>query len=230
MDRFLVAASRMTLGSFFWYTMYYSMPFCPHEGKAKVDESLGEWFLGGRIRGAPFDFTFLKKEEYTPLCKKEMGRKDVRHLKNTIDQKYRVRLILDNLPVTRLSVDKFFELAEEYGKNAIFDTVDESFSYIGYPIGGKDGDKYYVNNHLTFSILYNDAEAKTITKGFYIGEAGVVEEEEAKDTEGKYNIVGFQVLPCSVEKHILESPSFKPEDCGMYDKQYVSPGTEVTYS
>ena len=38
---------------------FYSLPFCSHEGKARVDESLGEWFLGGRIRGAPFSFTFL---------------------------------------------------------------------------------------------------------------------------------------------------------------------------
>lgn len=54
---------------------YYSYPFCEHEGKARVDESLGEWFLGGRIRGAPFSFTFLKREEYTQLCSREIGKK-----------------------------------------------------------------------------------------------------------------------------------------------------------
>ena len=54
---------------------YYSFPFCSHEGKAKVDESLGEWFLGGRIRGAPFSFTFLKQEEKIDLCEKTIGKK-----------------------------------------------------------------------------------------------------------------------------------------------------------
>jgi transmembrane 9 superfamily protein 2/4 len=38
---------------------FYSLPFCSHEGKARVDESLGEWFLGGRIRGATFGVVFL---------------------------------------------------------------------------------------------------------------------------------------------------------------------------
>ena len=54
---------------------FYSYPFCSHKGKAKVDESLGEWFLGGRIRAAPFSFTFLEKEEYTKLCDKDVGKK-----------------------------------------------------------------------------------------------------------------------------------------------------------
>ena len=103
---------------------------------------------------------------------------------------------MDNLPVTRLSVDKFFEMIKEYGKNAILDTVDESFSYIGYAIGGKDEGGYYVNNHLTFSVLYNDAEPQTMTKGFYMGEGGVnVEQTKDDDKTDKYNIVGFQVLP-----------------------------------
>ena len=57
-------------------------------------------------------------------------------MKDAVDKLYRVRLILDNLPVTRLSVDRFFELIKEYGESAIFDTVD-SYSYIGYGIGGK---------------------------------------------------------------------------------------------
>ena len=65
-------------------------------------------------------------------------------------------------------MDKFFEMIKEYGKDAIFDTVDESFSYIGYAIGGKDEGGYYVNNHLTFSVLYNDAEPQTMTKGFSV--------------------------------------------------------------
>ena len=248
---------------------YYSYPFCEHEGKARVDESLGEWFLGGRIRGAPFSFTFLKREEYTQLCSREIGKKGeprslpclpahrippssagrpwsltssslslslssgYSRLKNGVDKQYRVRLILDNLPVTRLSVDKFFEMIKEYGKNAILDTVDESFSYIGYAIGGKDEGGYYVNNHLTFSVLYNDAEPQTMTKGFYMGEGGVnVEQTKDDDKTDKYNIVGFQVLPCSVESDVakLWPKGFDPQECGSYKKQYVKPGTTVNYS
>ena len=79
-------------------------------------------------------------------------------------------MTVDNLPLTRLSIDKFFQMIKEYGENAILDTVDDSFSYIGYAIGGKEkkesgkGSNYYVNNHLTFSVLYNDAEPQTMTK------------------------------------------------------------------
>ena len=49
-------------------------------------------------------------------------------MKDAVDKLYRVRLILDNLPVTRLSVDRFFELIKEYGESAIFDTVDKLLS------------------------------------------------------------------------------------------------------
>ena len=141
-------------------------------------------------------------------------------------------MILDNLPVTRLSVDKFFEMMKEYGENAILDTIDESFSYIGYGIGGKDGvtGKYYINNHLTFSVLYNDAEPQTMTQGFYMGEGGVAVQQGTDDKEDLYNIVGFQVLPCSVSKDVLESSEFKPQECGTYEKQYVKPGEKVQYS
>ncbi|UPQ99482.1 nonaspanin [Chloropicon primus] len=212
---------------------FYSYPFCSHKGKAKVDESLGEWFLGGRIRAAPFSFTFLEKEEYTKLCDKDVGKKGFSRLKNAVDKQYKVRLILDNLPVTRLSVDKFFEMMKEYGKNAILDTVDESFNYIGYSIGGKDREtgKYYVNNHLTFSVLYNDAEPRMMTNGYYMGEGGVsVEQEKGQAKEDAYNIVGFQVLPCSVSKEVQISGAFDPQECGGYSKQYVDAGTNVQYS
>uniref|UniRef100_A0A7S2Z4Z8 Transmembrane 9 superfamily member n=1 Tax=Chloropicon laureae TaxID=464258 RepID=A0A7S2Z4Z8_9CHLO len=209
---------------------FYSFPFCSHEGKARVDESLGEWFLGGRIRGAPFSFTFLKQEDKLTLCEKQIGKKGFAKLREGIDKQYRVRLILDNLPVTRLSVDKFFEMMKEYGKDAVFDTVDDSFSYIGYGIGGKEGNKYWVYNHLTFSVLYNDAEAKTMTKGFYMGEGMAVQTAEDVDTEDMYNIVGFQVLPCSVDKDVLESADFDPQNCSEYPKQYVSAGSNIQYS
>jgi hypothetical protein len=206
---------------------FYSLPFCSHEGKARVDESLGEWFLGGRIRGAPFGFDFLKKDELVKLCNKKVDKGGLRKFKDIIDKQYRVRMILDNLPVTRLSVDKFFELAKEYGKDAIFDTVDSTFDYIGYPVGGKENGKYYVNNHLTFSVLYNDAEAKSVTNGFYMGEGMAVESEEDVNTEGRYNIVGFQVLPCSINKDLqMSEAGFDAQDCGAYEKEYIKQGAQ----
>merc|ERR1712188_286435 len=197
---------------------YYSFPFCSHhEGKARVDESLGEWFLGDRIRGAPFSFTFLTQEDYVALCEKQIGVQGFSRLKNAVDEHYRVRMILDNLPVTRLSVDKFFEMIKEYGENAILDTLDDSFSYIGYAIGGKEkkgsGTSYYLNNHITISVLYAD-----------------VAPTRYDVVENLYNVVGFQVLPCSVSKEVQDSETFDPRECTKYPKQYVSPGTSVQYS
>ena len=150
-------------------------------------------------------------------------------MKDAVDKLYRVRLILDNLPVTRLSVDRFFELIKEYGESAIFDTVD-SYSYIGYGIGGNEDGKYFINNHLTFSVLYNEAEAKTMSKGFYMGEGMSVQTTEDKDTEDLYNIVGFQVLPCSVDFSIQDKDSFDPQNCTNYPKQYIEPGQNIKYS
>lgn len=142
---------------------------------------------------------------------------------------------MDNLPLTRLSVTRFFDLVGKYGKNALTETMDDGHWYIGYDIGGHDivngRKKHYVYNHLTFSILYNDQEEQTFTKGFYMGEGMNIEatETETPKEEG-YNIVGFQVLPCSVTQEKLNSDFFDPQNCQDYDKQYFQEGTEVQYS
>ena len=63
-----------------------------------------------------------------------------------------------------------------------------------------------------------------------MGDAGVSVQTQEDDKDNLYNIVGFQVLPCSVSKEVQDSETFDPRECTEYPKQYVSPGTSVQYS
>ena len=220
---------------------FYSMPFCSPKGKARVDESLGEWFLGGRIKQAPFGFTFLENEDKHSVCHREItSNKTLDRIVKLIKQKYKARLILDNIPVSRLSLETFFQMRDEYGEGAIEETLDAGYSLIGYDIGGKDKKGYYINNHLTFSVLYNSAEPKSLASGFYMGDGMAVTTEgpagstqSSKDgevPEPAYNIVGFQVFPCSVDSEILTSEGFEADKCDTYNKQYLELGASIQYS
>ena len=61
---------------------------------------------------------------------------DVQDLREKIDQHYRVRLILDNLPITTYDLEENPESIRP-----------------GYEIGFSVDGKYYLNNHLMFKIL-----------------------------------------------------------------------------
>lgn len=60
-----------------------------------------------------------------------------------IDQKYRVRLILDNLPVTTNDLEENPESVRP-----------------GYELGYERDDKHYVNNHLMFKILVHQTNGQ----------------------------------------------------------------------
>ena len=60
----------------------------------------------------------------------------VQDLREKIDQHYRVRLILDNLPITTYDLEENPESIRP-----------------GYEIGFSVDGKYYLNNHLMFKIL-----------------------------------------------------------------------------
>ena len=71
-----------------------------------------------------------------PHCRRRWECNYVQDLREKIDQHYRVRLILDNLPITTYDLEENPESIRP-----------------GYEIGISVDGKYYLNNHLMFKIL-----------------------------------------------------------------------------
>lgn len=99
-------------------------------------------------------------------------------MKTRIDDEYRGHFILDNLPVS-----------EVY----IWEGRRESLYYkIGYPLGvpGNKTRDTLVNNHLAFTIKYHKPEVWTLKKNI--------------QALSGYRIVGFNVVPYSVESSYID--------------------------
>ncbi|KIY92886.1 Putative phagocytic receptor 1a Flags:Precursor [Monoraphidium neglectum] len=123
---------------------YYTLPFCrPPEGIKKVANTanLGTILQGLRIENSPYNLTVMVKELALNACGKDgfapaLSAGQAKALKDKVDKGYRVNMVLDNLPVTTQ------DLAQ-----------DNEFVRPGFDLGFRDGDKYYINNHLRFTVL-----------------------------------------------------------------------------
>lgn len=159
---------------------YYSLMHCRPLGSGgiKADvENFGEILWGDIIK--PSRYTGQMKHDITctKLCTTKPKEKDptkpsrqLKKLKQRIDDEYRGQLILDNLPVSEVYI-------WEGRKEALY-------YKLGYPLGmpGNKTRPSYVNNHLSFTIKYHEP----------VGIPG-------------FRIVGFNVVPYSVESSKIES-------------------------
>eukprot|EP00798_Chlamydomonas_sp_ICE-L_P020229 gene20229-26982_t len=125
---------------------YYTMPFCqPPEGVHGVANTAnpGTLIEGLRIENSPYNFSVKVKQTAQLACKptgksRKLTQADVENLKHKIDNRYRINMLLDNLPVT------------------VYDLLDEDAEYVrpGFELGFKGDDgNYYINNHLVFNVL-----------------------------------------------------------------------------
>ncbi|CAK9135283.1 unnamed protein product [Ilex paraguariensis] len=171
---------------------YYSLPFCmPQEG---VNDSamnlLGELLMGDKIKNYPYRFKMYTNETKIFLCQtKPLLGDEVKLLKKRIDEMYQVNLILDNLPATWYIRREGFSLR-----------------WTGYPVGIKVQDVYYVINHLKFTVLVHKYEETNVARVIGTGDRAEVIPTVGKSgsEKPKYMIVGFEVVPCSIQ-HNAES-------------------------
>jgi hypothetical protein len=118
------------------------------------------------------------KHAYPPLNAKE-----VKVLRDRIRQQYRVRLILDNLPITTFDLESELELVLP-----------------GFEVGYRVGDKYYVNNHLMFKVLVHE------TNGQYtMSKQAEAEVEAAAAVEVGYS-PGLECGGSSARRRRLRAP------------------------
>ncbi|KAL4428185.1 hypothetical protein ABPG75_002274 [Micractinium tetrahymenae] len=134
---------------------YYSMPFCqPPEGVHRATSTInpGTILLGIRIENSPYNFTIMTKQQGLTVCNGDeypdhafpaLNPKQVKLLQDKIRQQYRVRLILDNLPITTYDLEQDPESVRP-----------------GYEVGYMRDKKYYVNNHLMFKVLVHETNGQ----------------------------------------------------------------------
>lgn len=175
---------------------YYTLPFCkPSEGIKDSAENLGELLMGDRIENSPYRFNMFKNESEIFLCKTNpLSSNEFKMLKKRIDEMYQVNLNLDNLPAIRyMEKDGFF------------------LRWNGFPVGAKVQDSYYAFNHLKFTIFVHRYEHNNVAGviGTTNGDELITPANETTTSEG-YVVVGFEVVPCSVNHDEKLLKNIKP--------------------
>ncbi|PQM34509.1 transmembrane 9 superfamily member 12-like [Prunus yedoensis var. nudiflora] len=164
---------------------YYSLPYCkPPEGIKKSAENLGELLMLDEIENSAYRFKMNVNETLYLCTTHPLTEHDVKLLKQRTRDLYQVNMILDNLPAMRYAYQNGVKI-----------------QWTGFPVGctppnSKDD---YIINHLKFRVLIHEYEGSGVQ---IIGTGdegpGVLSEAEKKKASG-FEIVGFEVYPCSVK-------------------------------
>nr|XP_027064755.1 transmembrane 9 superfamily member 12 [Coffea arabica]XP_027064756.1 transmembrane 9 superfamily member 12 [Coffea arabica] len=184
---------------------YYSLPYCPPQGGIKKSaENLGELLLGDQIDNSPYRFKMSVNESLYLCTTPPLSEHEVKLLKQRTRDLYQVNVILDNLPALRYATQNGVRI-----------------QWTGFPVGytplGSEND--YIINHLKFKVFIHEYEGAGV-QIIGTGEEGmgVISEADKKKASG-YEIVGFEVIPCSIkydpdkmEKHHMYD-SIEPTSC-----------------
>ncbi|KAI0529633.1 hypothetical protein KFK09_002187 [Dendrobium nobile] len=178
---------------------YYSLPYCqPQGGIKKSAENLGELLMGDQIDNSPYKFNVNVSESIYLCTTKALSEHEVKLLKQRTRDLYQVNMILDNLPVMRLSQ-----------QNGV--TIQWTGFPVGYSLTGSNDD--CIINHLKFKVMVHEYEGKRV-EIIGTGEEGMgVISETDKNKMSGYEIVGFEVIPCSVKRDPASMSKLN-----MYDK------------
>ena len=164
---------------------YYSLPYCkPAGGIKKSAENLGELLMGDQIDNSPYRFRMNVNETIYLCTTSPLNEHDVKLLKQRTRDLYQVNMILDNLPAMRF--------AKQNGVN---------IQWTGFPVGytPPQSNDDYIINHLKFRVLVHEYEGSGV-EIIGTGEEGmnVISDSDKKKASG-FEIVGFEVYPCSVK-------------------------------
>ncbi|KAL2476564.1 Transmembrane 9 superfamily member 12 [Abeliophyllum distichum] len=164
---------------------YYSLPYCkPQGGVKKSAENLGELLMGDQIDNSPYRFRMNVNESVYLCTTHPLSEHEVTLLKQRTNDLYQVNMILDNLPAMRYTDQRGVKI-----------------QWTGFPIGytPANSNDDYIINHLKFRVLIHEYEGASVEViGTGEGGMGVISRADGKKTSG-YEIVGFEVVPCSVK-------------------------------
>ncbi|KAJ8629625.1 hypothetical protein MRB53_022948 [Persea americana] len=164
---------------------YYSLPYCEPEGGIKKSaENLGELLMGDQIDNSPYRFRMNKNESLYICTSNPLTEHETNLLKQRTDDRYQVNMILDNLPAMRYAKQKGINI-----------------QWTGFPVGytptGSNED--YIINHLKFKVLVHEYEGSAM-EIISTGEEGMGVISKPDEKASGYEIVGFEVVPCSVKR------------------------------
>ncbi|KAM3212340.1 hypothetical protein ACQJBY_065427 [Aegilops geniculata] len=182
---------------------YYFLDYCKPEAIKNSAENLGEVLRGDRIENSVYNFKMRRDESCKVVCRTKLSAEAAKNFREKIDDEYRVNMILDNLPVV-------VPRQTREGSQPIFDH--------GYRVGYKlKDDKYYINNHLSFKVLYhedlNSPEARIV--GFHVIPSSIKHEYGAWDDKNP------TVQTCNANTKITP---------GSHTPQEVAPDAYVVFS
>ncbi|XP_071725976.1 transmembrane 9 superfamily member 12-like [Rutidosis leptorrhynchoides] len=165
---------------------YYSLPYCtPSGGVKKSAENLGELLMGDQIDNSPYRFRMNVNESVFLCTTRPLSEHEVKLLKQRTRDLYQVNMMLDNLPAMRY--------ANQNGMKV---------QWTGFPVGYSrpKSDEDYIINHLKFKVFIHEYEG-TGVQILGTGEEGmgVIESADDQKKASGYEIVGFEVYPCSVK-------------------------------
>lgn len=164
---------------------YYWLPYCGHENPElhhSKPVNLGQILVGERSKPTDFNILMGESKTCTVLCRKTLTAKHVKRFKRRIDQKYNVRLNLDNMPLVTKQIQKDIEIYN-----------------FGYHVGDVKDGKWYINNHLSFTVLFH----KTSTSSNF----------NPTNRNAGLRIVGFEVEASSVDHGNFEGNTAPPSSC-----------------
>ncbi|KAF5742053.1 putative Endosomal P24A protein precursor [Tripterygium wilfordii] len=155
--------------------------------------------MGDRFENSAYRFKMYTNESEVLMCRTDpLSADNFKILKKRIDEMYQVNLVLDNLPAIRYTK-----------KDGYF------LRWTGYPVGIRVQDFYYVFNHLKFTVLVHKYEETNVAHVMRTGDGAEVIPTVQDGESGKpgYMVVGFEVVPCSIN-HNADSVKIAK----MYDK------------
>lgn len=190
---------------------YYSLGFCGSEDKKSYRSrpvNLGQLLVGERMKPTHYDLAMRRMGSCKVLCSKTFTEREVKMFKMRIHQEYAVRLNLDNMPVV---------MKARTGTGA-------PAYHFGYRIGVEQDKKHYINNHLKFTVLYNEPSAD-----------GSSFNNLELDTapEAGFRVVGFEVVPFSTAHKGTTEAELMNTTCPVSEKippQEVVAGKPVTFT
>ncbi|KAJ1699817.1 hypothetical protein LUZ63_008329 [Rhynchospora breviuscula] len=200
---------------------YYSLPYCtPKEGIKKSAENLGELLMGDQIDNSPYRLRVNFNESVYVCTTAPLTQEQATLMKQRTRQMYQVNMILDNLPVMRY--------AEQNGA---------MIQWTGFPVGFYPFDSLddYIINHLKFKVLVHEYEGTGDVIVSSEEGLGVVETDSKKSG---YQIVGFEVTPCSIRRDPKAVENLKMYDsvdrvnCPMEleKSQVIKEGERITFT
>ena len=158
---------------------YYSLPFCrPPEGVRRSPGATnpGTLLSGLRQENSPYNLSVGVEAKAVPACRDQPGavaqgfappldEKGAEALAARISQRYRVRMILDNLPITTVDLEEAEEEEEEGGEQGAGGSVAAVPGYeLGFldqgSAGGSNSVEAFANNHLQLKVLVHRVRAR----------------------------------------------------------------------